>query len=244
MNNDLMRLSDLVPAYSRFHKVSDQEAAYALHELIEELYVEHGVNRFRPNSINDIFWVGSLGGFERSTRLCMLYFQSLSKYFYDLFESSSVDQKDLLSCYSEFSQQSVNIPAKVVCFSRVALFEWIVDAGFKAPQFILAGDVNKVGEVKGGDGFSEKELGSISRLMNGLVDIIKAVDQAHREPPANYHGKMPADNIKGYAYMLSNPPRQNSDVYNILISLAEEAGVDIPTDKTLKKYMRKQPKPF
>lgn len=48
MNNDLMRLSDLVPTYSRLCKVSNQEAAYALHELIEELYVEYGVNRFRP----------------------------------------------------------------------------------------------------------------------------------------------------------------------------------------------------
>lgn len=47
MNDDFMRLSDLVPAYVRCYKVSPQEAAYALHELIEELYVEYGVNRWR-----------------------------------------------------------------------------------------------------------------------------------------------------------------------------------------------------
>jgi hypothetical protein len=37
--------------------------------------------RFRPNSINDIFWVGNLAGSERSIRMRVLYFQSLSKYF-------------------------------------------------------------------------------------------------------------------------------------------------------------------
>jgi hypothetical protein len=44
MSDDLMRLSDLVLAYARFYKVSSHEAAYALYELIEGLYVEYGVS--------------------------------------------------------------------------------------------------------------------------------------------------------------------------------------------------------
>lgn len=61
MNDDLMRLSDLVPAYVRCYKVSTQEAGYALHELIEELYVEYGVNQWLPNSVNNFFGSESRG---------------------------------------------------------------------------------------------------------------------------------------------------------------------------------------
>lgn len=242
MSDDLMRLSDLVPAYARFYKVSSHEAAYALYELIQRLYFEYGVNRSSPNSINDIFWVGNVAGSERSTKLHSLYFQTLSEYFYDLFDPSFENKKDILCCYFEYSEKLINIPASVVCFSRVALSEWVVGAGFEVPQFILIGDTKKVGKGQGDDGFNEYELGTISKFVNGLVDIIKAVDQAYREPPADYHGKRRADSIKSYAYMLSNPPRTNSDIYKNLISLAEEAGVDIPTHKTLKKYMRNQSK--
>lgn len=206
--------------------------------MIEGLYVEHGVNRFRPNSVNDIFWVGSFVGFERSPTSYVLYFQSLSKYFYDLFDSPSEYKKDTLSCYCENSQQSVNIPAKIVCFSRLALFEWVVGVGFKAPEFILADAVIKDADKgKSDNGLGEHELGTISKIMNGLLDTIKAVDQAHREPPADYNGKKRADSIRSYAYMLTKPPRKNFDIYNALISLAEEAGVDMPTHKTLRKYM-------
>lgn len=60
MSDDSMRLSDLAPMYARFYKVSPQEAAYALYELIERLYIEYGVNRFSPYSINNFFGLGLL----------------------------------------------------------------------------------------------------------------------------------------------------------------------------------------
>lgn len=41
MSSDVKRLSDLVPNYARYYMVSHQEAAYALHELIQELSVEY-----------------------------------------------------------------------------------------------------------------------------------------------------------------------------------------------------------
>lgn len=194
--------------------------------------------------INDIFWVGSLGGFERSSRLHVLYFQSLSKYFYNIFDFSSEDQEDIVSCYCESSQQTVSIPAKVVCFSRASLLEWVVGAGFEFPAFVLSGNlITTVGNVNKDGGFNQKELGTISKVMSGLVDIIKAVDKAHRESPTDYHGKKRAENIKRYADMFSNPPRANFDMYSALISLAEEVGIDMPTDhQTLRKYMGAHPK--
>ena len=97
MSDDFMRLCDLVPRYARFHKISPQEAAYALYELIERLYVEYGVNRFLPNSVNDVFWVGCFGGHDRSPRTHVIYFQELSKYFYELFCSLTKCDKNNLA---------------------------------------------------------------------------------------------------------------------------------------------------
>lgn len=41
MSDDFMRLSDLIPAYTRHFKTSPSEAGHALHELIEELHIEY-----------------------------------------------------------------------------------------------------------------------------------------------------------------------------------------------------------
>lgn len=80
--------------------------------------------------------------------------------------------------------------------------------------------------------------------MNGLVDLIKEVDKAHREPPTDSFGRKRAEKIKIHASRLNNPPRKNFDMYSALISFAEDAEVDIPTDhQTLRKYMRAQSKP-
>lgn len=54
MNDDQMRLSDLLPEYARYNKLTPQEAAHALHELFEELYIKHGEtleNRLSLNSL-------------------------------------------------------------------------------------------------------------------------------------------------------------------------------------------------
>ncbi|MCI1025376.1 hypothetical protein HWD96_24455 [Pseudomonas putida] len=245
MSDDLMRLSDLTPIYARFYKVSPHEAAYALYELIERLNSEYGVNRCIPHAVNIVFWVGCLGSPKRSPRTHVIYFQELSKYFYDLFCSPHKDDKNTLSCYCEEAQQSLNVPASVVYFSRSTLYEWILKAGFEAPDFLLGASlIGKSNKGKRGGELNEQELGTIIKIVNGLVDVVKAVDKAHRESPADYDSKARLNNIKRYAYMLSNPPRKNFDICSTLISLSEEAGVDMPSyHGTLRKYMGVQSKP-
>lgn len=238
-----MRLCDLVPRYARFHKISPQEAAYALYELIERLYVEYGVNRFIPNSINDVFWVGRFGSSKRSPRAHVIYFQELSKYFYDLFFLPNKDYKNTLSCYCEEAQQSINVPDALVWFSRSALSEWILNAGIEDPDFLLSANLVGKGKTISDGGLNEQELGTVIKIVNGLVDVIKAVDKAHRESPTDYDDKVRSSNIKRYTYTLNNPPRKNSDVCSTLIALAEEAGVDMPSyHGTMRKYMGVQSK--
>lgn len=244
MSDDSMRLSDLAPMYARFYKVSPQEAAYALYELIERLYIEYGVNRFSPYSINNFFWVGSVGSYKRSPRTHVIYFQELSRYFYDIFSLPQQDDKNNLDCYCEDAQQSIKVPASVVYFSRSALSEWILNAGIESPDFMisekLAGKGNKAG---GADEFSRQELGSIVKVMKGLLEIIKAVDKAHREPPKDYHGENRAQRIKNLANLFNNPPRDGFDVCSHLILLAQEAEVDmLSCHKTFRKYMGIGPK--
>lgn len=244
MKDDLMRLSDLVPEYVRYYKVRPQEAAYALHELVEELYIEHGENRGNRLSLNNIFWVGTTGSSKRSARAYSLHFQLLSKYFYDFCDSPPGVDNSLVNCYSRDDEQFKNIPASVVCFSKAALGEWILDAGIEPPEFILSSNAGEGAEKdKAGSGFKEQELGTIRKILNGLVDLIKEVDKAHRELPTDYDGKKRADKIKAHASRLNNPPRKKFDVYSALISFAEDAGVDIPKDhQTLRRYMRAQSK--
>ncbi|MDZ5738337.1 hypothetical protein [Pseudomonas asiatica] len=243
MSDDFMRLCDLVPRYARFHKISPQEAAYALYELIERLYVEYGVNRFLPHSVNDVFWVGCFGSHDRSPRTHVIYFQELSKYFYELFCSPSRGDKNKLSCYCEEAQRSIDVPDSVIYFSGSVLVEWILNAGFESPDFLLSTNLAEKAKGRSDGGLNEQELGTVIKIVNGLVDIIKAVDKAHRESPTNYDDKVSSSNIKRYACTLSNPPRKNSDVCSTLIALAEEAGVDMPSyHGTMRKYMGIQSK--
>lgn len=238
VSDDSMRLSDLAPMYARFYKVSPQEAAYALYELIERLYIEYGVNRFSPCSVNNIFWVGSVGNYKRSARTHVIYFQELSRYFYNIFCSPPRNDNSNLDCYCEDVRQSISVPASVVYFSRSALSEWILNAGFESPDFIVSDKSTEKRNKAGGDEFSQQELGSIIKVMKGLLEVVKAVDKAHREPPSDYDGVRRANKIKSYAYMFNNPPRENFDVCSHLILLAEEAGIDmLSCHKTFRKYM-------
>lgn len=236
MNDDFMRLSDLVPAYVRCYKVSPQEAAYALHELIEELYVEYGVNRWRPNAVNNFFWVGKAGSAKRSPRSYVFYFQLLSKYFYDLFDSPAEIDKSLVNCYCEDDQQSKNIPASFVFFSKAALSKWIVDAGIEVPDFLLVGIAGREGNGEQSE-FKTKELNSISLIVNGLISLIKEVDKAHAEQPLDDAARRRASSIKHRASKLRSS-RKNFDLGSAVLSLADAAEIDMPkTQKTLRKYM-------
>ncbi|NMX37132.1 hypothetical protein HBO34_04465 [Pseudomonas veronii] len=238
MNDDLMRLSDLVPEYARCYRVSTQEAAHALHELIEELYVEHGVNRWRPNSINNIFWVGGAGDPKRTSRSYVLYFQLLSKYFYNIFESPLEIEKSLVNCYCEDDQQSKNIPASVIFFSKPAFGEWIFDAGIEVPSFLVDGITCR--EAVGDDerkAFQTKELNSISLIINGLIRLINEVDRAHAEQTLDDTARRRASAIRHRASKLRSS-RKSFDIGLAILSLADAAEVDMPkSQKTLRKYM-------
>lgn len=244
MNDDVIRLSDLVPKYASYYKVSPQEAAYALHELIVGLYSEYHVKREEMVVPDHIFWVGRVGCSQRSPKSYKLFFNGLIEYFNSLFNSPPETDSGLVRCYCVSESDAKDIPAGIVCLSRAALGEWILEAGIETPEFILSSNASESAKKdKRASELKEQELGTISKIMNGLVDLIKEVDKVHRELPTDYDGKKRADKIKSHACRLNNPPRRNFDVYSALISLAEDAGVDIPTDhQTLRKYMRAQSK--
>ncbi len=77
MSNDVKRLPDLIPSYARYYMVSHQEAAYALHELIQELSVEYVDVREDRLSLDKVFWVGRVGESKRSARFYNLSFEGL-----------------------------------------------------------------------------------------------------------------------------------------------------------------------
>lgn len=245
MNDDVIRLSDLVPEYARRYKVSPQEAAYALHELIVSLYSEYHVKRAEMVIPDHIFWVGRAGNSQRSAKIYKLFFNGFTEYFNNICNPLPETGNGLVRCYCESDSDPKDIPAGIVYLSRAALSEWILDAGIEPPEFISSSNAGEISEKdKSGSGFKEQELGTISKIMNGLVDLIKEVDKAHREPPTDYDGKKRADQIKTHASRLNNPPRKKFDVYSALISFAEDAGVDMPKDhQTLRRYMRAQSKP-
>ena len=84
MNDDVMRLSDLVPEYARRDKVSLPEAAYALHELFIELNTDHHSKRPFKAIPNHVVWVGRVGDPTRTAKPYKLYFSALAEYFNDL----------------------------------------------------------------------------------------------------------------------------------------------------------------
>ncbi|HUE91870.1 hypothetical protein [Pseudomonas sp.] len=246
MNDDVMRLSDLVPEYARRYKVSLSDAAYELHELFIELNTDHHLKQPFKAIPDQVVWVGRVGSPTRTAKPYKLYFSTLAEYLNDFIDSNCNSESKFVRClYAGEHIDAKDIPSGIIYLSKSALGEWILDAGIELPEFILSSSAGERSEKdKSGSGFKEQELGTISKIMSGLVELIKEVDKAHREPPTDYDGKKRADKIKTHASRLNNPPRKKFDVYSALISFAEDAGVDIPTDhQTLRKYMRAQSKP-
>lgn len=245
MNDDVIRLSDLVLEHARYYKVSPQEAAYALHELIVDLYSEYHVKRVEMVVPDHIFWVGRVGSSQRPTKIYKLFFDGLTEYFNSLCSPPPAADNSLVRCYCVNDSDPKDIPASIVYLSRTAFDEWILDAGIEPPEFILNSDAReRTKKDKKGSGFNEQERGTIRKIMNGLVSLIKEIDKAHRELPTDYDSKKRADRIKSHVSKLNNPPRKNSDVYTTLIDLADDAGVDMPADRqTLIRYMRAESAP-
>ncbi len=236
MNYDLIRLSDLVPEYVRYHKVSFREAAYDLHELIEDLYREYTMRRGKLMP-DHICWVGGAKSSHRSAKNYELDLGDLRKYFKALVDSPAVDNP-LFNCFCRSERDYTNIPAEVVYLSREALVEWILAAGIDSADFILAGDARKrINKNEKTDGFQAKELASISLIISGLINLIREVNKAHADPSLDESTRRRAEAIKRSASRL-NSTRKNFDLPSAITSLAEDAGVDMPrSPKTLKRYM-------
>jgi len=244
MSDDSVRLSDLVPEYSRYYKVTPKEAAHALHELIDDLYSEHGERRGDRLSINEIFWVGKPECSKRASRNYNFYFQMLSQYFEGFFASASEVIPVCISCYSESDESFKDIPASLVWLSRRKFSEWVLDAGIDPPESIFkTGVASKSLDDAADSALKTLELESIRKIMVGLVRLIKEVDKAHREQSVNYEEKRRSDRIKLRALRLNNPPRKNSDLYRELKEFAEDAGFELVKDRqTLRKYMHGESK--
>lgn len=245
MSDDVIRLSDLVPEFARRYNVSLPDAAYALHELFTELNTNHHSRQPNKAIPDQVIWVGRVGSPTRMAKPYKLYFFAISEYFNDLLNSNYNPESIFVQCLITGEKSDTkDIPAGIVYLSRTALSEWVLDAGIEPPELILNSNAGEISEKdKSGSGFKEQELGTISKIMNGLVDLIKEIDKAHRELPTNYDDKKRADKIKTHAARLNNPPRKKFDVYSALISFAEDAAVDMPADhQTLRKYMRAQSK--
>lgn len=232
-----MRLSDLVPEYARYYKTSLQEAAYALHELIEGLYIEHGETLEKRLSLNNIFWVEGAGSSQREVRSYSLYFQFLSKYFYDLCNSSIGIDNNLVRCYSKDAEQFKNIPASVIFFSRTALGEWLQGVSAELPSFLFYEKFERnlckpsEEEIKV---FQGKELVSIQGLARGLIEMIIEVDRAHRGVSA----KIDPEGILIAAHKLGLES-SSTEWYETLVALAKAVEVEDfrSNRKTLRRYV-------
>ena len=239
MNDDLIRLSDLMPEYARYYEVSFQEAAYDLHELIENLFREYYLKRGQPLP-EQIWCVGGAKLSQRSNKGYELCFGGLRKYFKTLVDSPEV-VSPLISCFSRTDGDYTSIPPGAVHFSKSALVEWIQAAGIEPPASILGGNAGGCAEeAEDADEFTEKELVSIRGIVSGLIQLIKEVNNAHSLPAQDDEARKRAENIIRTASWL-NSSRKNFNQYPVIIALAESAGVDLRRDwKTLKRYAEDQ----
>jgi hypothetical protein len=238
MNDDVMRLSDLVPEYARCYRVSHHEAAHALHELIQELYIEYSEVRDSRLSLNNIFWVGKTGSPQRSARFYNLSFEGISKYFDCFCNPLPGIDNNLIDCFCASDADLKKVPANVVYTSRKALDTWILNAGLETPKFLLDDESTSQAEGDNGErGLQQKERNYISLIINGLIELIKEVDKAHADQAFDEESKMRADTIKRRALGLRST-RKNFNPCPAILSLAAAAGVDMPNSpKTLRKYM-------
>lgn len=242
MSADLIRLSDFVPEYARYYEVSPQEAAHDLYEIIESLFQEYAVRQGKLLPEN-VFWVGGARTSQPSSKGYELDFGGLRKYFKALAGSSGAEVS-LLDCFCRADSDYTSIPARIVYSSRASLFECIVRAGIESPNFILGIDgLEEGGRRNSVEGLQAKELGYISKIISGLVNLVFEVDKAHSEQQLDKAGRERADKIKREASKLRNE-RKNFDLPKAILSLAEEAGVEMCKDaRTFRRYMEGRSRP-
>lgn len=240
MNDDVIRISDLVKECAGYYEIDDQEAAHILHELFNELFLEYSVRQGKVALPSNIFWVGRPDGPQRSIRTYKLFFEGLLEYLNLFSDPLSNHDNYSIRSYCESDSTGKNIPINFIYLSRIALGNWILDVGIQPPPYILNGGTSKRASKKNKEpALKENELATVSRITNGLLDLIKAVDKAHSEVPLTKQDKDRLRDIKRGVALLNNPPRINFDRYTHIILLAKDAGVEMRCDpKTLRRYMR------
>lgn len=184
MNDEVMRLSDLVPEYARHYKVSLPDAAYALHELFTELTSDYHSKQPNKAIPNNIIWVGKAGSSMRPTKTYKIYFSGLVKYFNELIESNCNSEPNFVQClYVGEHSDTKDIPPSIIYISRPLLSDLILSTSSEPPGFLL-NEAPEIIPYKLGEeeikAFQGKELVSIRALARGLIEIVVELDRAHR----------------------------------------------------------------
>ncbi|BBN52735.1 hypothetical protein TRE132_08600 [Pseudomonas chlororaphis subsp. aurantiaca] len=237
MSADLIRLSDLAPKFASYHGVGLREAAYSLQELINDVYCIRVM--LRGESLPEhVFWVGGAMSPERSIKGYELDFGGLQKYFKALIDSPEI-VNPLVHCFCRAERDYADIPASVVYLSKSALSEWVLTAGIEPPEFILGlwADEHAKKNDKGGE-LKTKELNAIGKIVSGLIELVKEVHNAHAESAMGDEANRRAERIIKAASRL-NSDRKNFCPYMAIISLADDAGIDMVKDhRTLERYAK------
>lgn len=234
MTDELIRLCDLLPMYSNYHGVSLPEAAFGLHELMDEAFLAY-LGRGEELLPERLFWVGGVSSSKRSVRGYVLGHEGLIKYFKALSEPSGSTQ--FINCFCHAEYDYVNVPASIVYSSKTALSEWLKNAGVSDFSFVLDVGVSSK-ECGSSSVISSKELNSISLIINGLVELIKEVDKAHTVQGIDAAAQIRADAIKRRALGVRSV-RKNFNPCMAILSLADAAQVEMPkSHKTLGKFMK------
>jgi hypothetical protein len=137
-------------------------------------------------------------------------------------------------CFCESAKDNKLISASAVYASRALLADWFEDGGIETPDFILRG--NAAGRDKE---YLAKEANSVGKIVSGLIELIQVVDSAHSEKSQNSVESARSELIKLRASRLRSS-RKNFDIFSALKALADDAGVEIPDGRTLRKYAEKQ----
>lgn len=237
MSNEI-RLPEVVSGYASYYGVDVPEAAYALHELISELYQEYGVRQGKVALPRHVFWVGRADSSQHSIRTYKIFFEGVLNYFDGLYDSVCREGSDFIRTYCESDRDARDVPVGLIFLSKKAFAEWLQHAGGEVPEYFLVDDASERIEVgTEGQGIQAKELGSISRIISGLVNLIMEVDKAHTEQPIDGQEEKRAGAIKRRAAGLRSS-RKNFDLCSAILALANAAETDMPkSHKTLKKYM-------
>lgn len=233
MNDDLMRLSDLVPEYARYYELKLIEAAFGLHELLDETLLVYLANNEKP-SIEDLFWAGRINSPQRSTKGYVVDEEALLKHLKNLCEPQTGIDSSFINCFCHYEYTHKNIPTNIVYFSRTALSELIIKAGLEAPGFLLSDYTIEYQDTSVKRSSQAKRENSLKKIINGLFEIIKEVDKAHTEPTLDDKSKKRAETIKRRALELHAPREKCAAILRI----ADAAGVDMPKSaKTLQQYI-------